>query len=354
MNIYIRVDASIDIGSGHVMRCITLAKQLDSNNFNVVFICREADGDLEELIISEGFIVKLLPKIEVNIWKWMKVNAIKDALETLEVINNEPVHLLVVDHYGIDQSWEKQFLNTKIMVIDDLANRKHFCDVLLDQNYYVNSRDRYKAIVQKKTILCLGPKYALLRDEFFQEYKKNKMLSIFIFFGASDLLNETMKCINALLYLNKKYTFHVVLVVGEQNPNKEELQKSIKNLKSYEFHCQVKNIAELMSKCHFSITAGGTITWERAALGLAGGVIVVADNQLKLTESLVSENATGYIGESKDVDEFDIINFVQNVIENPKLLLDWTGNINRIVQVKEKENLPIIQVINEVLFDAKY
>ncbi|MGL6030717.1 MAG: UDP-2,4-diacetamido-2,4,6-trideoxy-beta-L-altropyranose hydrolase [Kurthia gibsonii] len=354
--VIIRVDASQDIGSGHVMRCLTLAYQLQNCGHQVKFICREADGDLENYIREQGFEVRLLPYIKSNIWEWMKENYKQDVNETTQLLKNEMIDLLIVDHYSIDEKWEKVLSKyvKKIMVIDDLANRRHHCDLLLDQNYYKNKEIRYQKYISNETIQCLGPNFMLVREEFYASYSTNQQPTIFIFFGSVDQTNETLKVLKALGKLQKKRFFHIITVVGSINPKRYEIEAYCQSLSSCEFHCQVDNMAELMAKAHFSITSGGTITWERAMMGLMGIVITVADNQIELTENLNEQQAICYLGESIQVSEEMIYNQVLEIFQKPNLLKTWQVNMNKIFNKEYVMKKPLLEKINEVMADVRY
>lgn len=349
MNIAIRVDASIDIGSGHVMRCLTLAEQFRENGDTVKFICRKTQGSMESVIRKQGFHVDLLIEQQSDIWNWMKNNYESDAIETAKILDGKRLDLLIIDHYGIDEKWENQFQNYKLMVIDDLANRAHNCDILLDQNFYKNANTRYKKYISNKTITCLGPKYMLIRKEFYLEYEKNPETTIFVFFGSMDKTNETLKTLKALKKLQQSYNFGVIVVVGNSNPHKENIKNYCMNMDSCEFYCQVNNMAELMAKCHFSITSGGTITWERSMVELPGLIIVVADNQLELANNLVEINACGLLGETENVTEKDILKAVEYLLNDRTVLEEWLINLNKIVDKNKLMNNPILEKINEVL-----
>ena len=171
MKVVIRTDASIEIGTGHVMRCITLAKQLRGKGATVTFLCREFPGNSMAFIAQEGFKVVSLPFVgEINNIDWIRKNWQQDADDTKSVLEDlhHVVDVLIVDHYGLDARWEKKLKSyvNKMMVIDDLADRPHDCDLLLDQNYYLNIDDRYKGLVPDDCVQLLGPDYVLLRDEF--------------------------------------------------------------------------------------------------------------------------------------------------------------------------------------------
>ena len=310
--IVFRVDSSTQIGSGHLMRCLTLANQLKTKA-EIHFISRNLVGNLNYLIAQNGFkCIELLPANDRNnvlygYEKWLTVKQEQDAKEVKEILKNLDTELLVVDSYAIDETWEKAIRSfvKKIMVIDDLANRKHECDILLDQNYYVDMNNRYKGLVSDKCKLLLGPTYALLREEFYIEKKKQRqrdgrIKNILVFFGGSDLTNETMKTLRALEMLNIE-DITVNVVVGGSNQYKEEVKEFCQRYQWMNYYCQINNMAEMMNQADLAIGAGGTTTWERCFLGLPAIVIAVAENQVIGSRYCGEQHLIWYIGKFDEV-----------------------------------------------------
>ena len=165
--IFIRVDSGVEIGAGHAMRCLSLAQALKKMNFELCFISKKTGGNISKLFTDKGFRVYY---IQDNNSKLKKREIVKnDATQTAKIIikHQTKSSWILVDHYDLDFQWEKslrKYVN-KIIVIDDLA-RKHDSDLLLDQNYNKNLKTRYNQLVPRKCVKLLGPKYALLRNEF--------------------------------------------------------------------------------------------------------------------------------------------------------------------------------------------
>ena len=138
MFVVIRADASKHIGSGHIMRCLTLAKELRNLGAIVEFITRNHSENLNTQIIEQGFKLRLLPNHNKLVEQrtlseyeqWLGVSQSVDAEETIKALSGKQPDLLIVDHYALDYNWEKKLrkIIDKIMVIDDLANRRHDCD----------------------------------------------------------------------------------------------------------------------------------------------------------------------------------------------------------------------------------
>ena len=291
-NIAIRVDASVKMGSGHVMRALTLAQSLRGNGWTCFFFCRLHVGHLVDLIEANGFKVHRLPAIQnakqfanekLHHAEWLGVSQEQDAKDCIERLS-EPLSWLIVDHYGLDSRWERYLrpYTGKVMVIDDLADRVHDCDILLDQNLYSNSAARYWDLIPNSCISLLGPTYALLREEFALERHRlnprgGKMERLLIFFGATDPMALVLKAVEAVAALGKEGVW-VDVIAGTLNAQKEEISKKCSE---YGFHYfeQVSNIASLMAKADVAIGAGGTTVWERCCLGLPSIVSSVAKNQ---------------------------------------------------------------------------
>ncbi|WP_337017388.1 UDP-2,4-diacetamido-2,4,6-trideoxy-beta-L-altropyranose hydrolase [Oceanobacillus massiliensis] len=325
MNICFRVDASTIIGTGHVMRCITLAEELKKNDHNVYFICRLHKGHLSELILRKGFQVFNLDEPTQNrdllVTKhapWLGVTLEQDALETQKVVSSNKLQCdwMIVDHYAIDKSWEQSIKSyvPNIMVIDDIADREHDCSILLDQNYYQNANDRYSDLVPSTCRLLLGPQYALLRDEFIKFHNSPKNIKVnksaLIFYGGSDPINETLKAINAIK--GKDILAHVV--VGPSNPNKEIIKKNCAT-GNILFHYNINYMAKLMHEVDFALCAGGSTTWERYCVGTPAIVTGVADNQIELCENAQHLGVDHYIGTHDSITQSKIENELELFLE---------------------------------------
>lgn len=311
MKILFRVDSSNLIGSGHLMRCLTLAQKYRKEGHNIAFVCRDLEGNLAGIVKEQGFQLYMLPTASkddtlTGYDKWLTVSQAQDAAETIELMQkNGKVNRLVVDSYAIDEIWEKivRPYTNEIFVIDDLANRRHDCDFLLDQNYYLDKEERYKGLVPTNCRLLLGPKYALLRDEFYKAKEKIKprdgqLHNILVFYGGVDATDETSKALQALIRLKSNGELpdvEITAVVGASNVIKDEIA-NICHKAGFKYLCQVNNMAELMAEADLMLGAGGTTTWERCFLGLPAIVTAVAENQLKVCEDCAEAGIIDYLG----------------------------------------------------------
>ena len=318
----IRADASTSIGSGHVMRCLTLAHRLKKEkNAKVVFVMRVLPGNLIGVVEKQGFeVLKLLPanqKYSLNGYGlWLTVPMEVDAQQTIEVLQHylqehcfDVADRLIVDSYALNEQWE-QVLRPycrEIMVIDDLANRKHDCDILLDQNFYLNKDVRYAGLVPEHCKMLLGPEHALLREEFYEAKKHlrkrdGNIKNILVFYGGSDLTNETEKAIKALVQLHDEgYSFTADIITGLSNSRRGKIEKICSKYHFLHYYCQVSNMAEFMNKADLMLGAGGSTTWERLYMELPALVTAVAENQIQGCRDCSHAGIIEYLGINEDV-----------------------------------------------------
>lgn len=310
MCVVVRVDSSTLIGSGHLMRCLALAEKLHKKKkAEILFLSRDLPGNLTNLVQHHGYRLALLPRAGedeslTGYASWLTVTQDEDAQDCIEVLRKEmPIEMLVIDSYAIDEVWEKQIrpFVGKVMVIDDLANRKHDCEILLDQNFYLDKDKRYQGLVPQACRLLLGPRHALLREEFYaaRAHLRNRdgtIHNILVFYGGSDLTNETMKALQAIVRIDGCNRLTVNVIVGVSNPHRDEIKAFCLQYEFLHYYCQVDNIAEFMSEADLSIGAGGTTTWERCFLGLPTIVTAIAENQVKICEDCEKAGYIVYLG----------------------------------------------------------
>ncbi len=364
MKVAIRVDASRRVGTGHVMRCLALARALREKSAHVVFISRAADGDLIPFISAEGFEVRSLkdvpspPNTDDGVYaQWLGVPVETDARESSACLKPEaPWDWVLVDHYALDARWEKIVKASvrKIFVIDDLANRPHDCDALLDQNLQADMETRYRSLVPKDCRLFLGPRFALLRSEFREARRQLKprdgtVKRIFIFFGGVDPTNETEKTLRAFRQLEAS-KLSLDVVVTSVNPNAESVRKLCAELPVARFHRDVKNMAALMAQADLAVGAGGVTSWERCYLGLPSILLILADNQTGPAEALAARGAAWNLGPNSHVGADDIAKAVRRALENPPELKKMSVAALAIMagEESEEENAIVKTILEDV------
>lgn len=339
MHIAVRTDASFTIGSGHVMRCLTLADALRAHGAEVTFVCREHPGNLNDLLRSKGYSVAVLPGAmndfatsgePVAHPPGLGVTWEQDAGDTISALNGAQCDWLLVDHYGIGAEWERTLRAhaARVMVIDDLADRPHECDLLLDQNLFDDMQVRYDGLVPPGCRRFLGPRYALLRDEFIEAKRTLKkrdgiVRRILMFFGGSDPTNETEKALLALKQLHCP-DIHVDVVVGSTNPNGDRIKGLCAAMPNVSYHRQIANMAELMAQADLAIGAGGSTTWERCFLGLPSLVVVVADNQHVPARAADKAGLACYSGTSDMITASVLAKAIHKIIQQPSTLIEMS------------------------------
>lgn len=294
--VIIRTDASTKIGSGHVMRCLTVAHNLKKHDCHVLFWMEPLQGNLIDYVKEQGF------------------KTIRQA---------EQAYLYIIDNYGIDETWERKHRSfaKKIMVIDDLANRAHDCDLLLDQNVVPNYEKRYDRLVPEQTIKLLGPNYLIMRDEFIEarqhlQNRDGQVNRLLVFMGGSDPTNETLKVLEALKQTKSSFQ-QVDVVVGNGNIHKKEIEKICKE-QNLQYHCQIDYMARLMQQADFSIGAGGLTTWERCYVGLPSSSTIVAENQMVTTEYAEELGAVWNLGWHEQVTVETYLSLLDSLQTNNK------------------------------------
>lgn len=306
MKAIIRVDASLNIGTGHVMRCLTLSNALKNKGVLVEFICRAHKGNLIEFLRQNGFKVHVLGlntskdvaidyEYSQSHKEWLGVPSRQDALDCIGILDGIRPDWLIVDHYAIGKNWQEELKGTynKLMVIDDLADRYHECDILLDQTLG-RRREDYKELVPDSCHILVGPQYAVLRPEFtkwrdFSLARKAKLETrkLLITLGGVDKDNVTGQVLKELMYCELLSYMDVTVVMGGNAPHIDKIKQQIDCLPyKVQLKVDVNNMAEIMANSDLAIGAAGATTWERCCLGLPSIQITIAQNQELIAEQV--------------------------------------------------------------------
>jgi UDP-2,4-diacetamido-2,4,6-trideoxy-beta-L-altropyranose hydrolase len=328
-SIIIRCDASLSIGSGHVMRCRTLARELHRRGAAVTFLCRRQHGDLINVLAQE-FPVLDLPDLLLAAKQppqgepshgrelysaWLGCSQEQDAADCLKALSQANItnaNWLVVDHYGLDAQWEAQMLEglagegvLRLLVIDDLADRPHQADLLLDQNFFgADTETRYASLVPDQCQRLLGPHYALLGPEYAQLHPlvppRTELRRVLVYFGGVDPDNLTGLALQALL-APELTDLAVDVVLGFQCPHRQAVEVLVGLRPHTTLHNPQPSLAGLIARADMAIGAGGATTWERACLGLPSVVVAIADNQLPFAQALDQTDKLQLLGTSSSV-----------------------------------------------------
>lgn len=329
MRIAFRADASPRIGAGHIMRCLALAAKLASRGAHISFIYAQLAEHLVALIQQRGYAMCLLNVSEESSDSsnlahaaWLKSSQAEDAAACVALLRSDPVDWLVVDHYALDHRWETavQSCARKLLVIDDLADRKHSCDLLLDQNLYLNSRERYAEKIPTKCVPLLGPAYALLREEF-SEWRdrraaRSKLVrKVHVFFGGFDENDYTSRALRVIGDL-RRTNISLDVVIGREHPNLKFIQDECFRA-GHSCYIQISNMAELMASAELAIGATGSASWERCCLGLATIGVATAPNQQPIAAGLYEAGAIAWVRSPAHF-EHGIALELERLLDNPR------------------------------------
>lgn len=337
MKICFRVDSSVLMGNGHVMRCLTLAKKLKKKGHECIFICRSHEGDLRKFIYESDFrVIALsskfgkeysLSNLDSNTYaKWLEVPWQLDADQTKIILKRELPDWLIVDHYALDSSWESEMAQfvCKIMIIDDLADRNHTGNLLLDQSFG-RKQEHYLKRVPRSCEILVGAKYSLLREEFslYREkslsYRKDvKLDNILVSMGGADKDNFTSLVLQALNFCNLRSETLITVVMGGNSPFISNISEMAPRMRwKTEVLVDVEDMARVMCRSDLAIGAAGSTSWERCTLGLPTIQILTASNQSLIAKNLANAGA---------------VKSIKNVRQLPELIdsaLEWMPGVSK-------------------------
>lgn len=353
MKVVFRVDASTDIGTGHVMRCLTLAHALANKGAQCQFICRAHDGNLIDYIGIQGFQVHVLAlglNAENNLdglehSGWLGVSQIIDAEACIPILQAFSPEWLVIDHYAIDARWEAVLAPycNKLMVIDDLADRPHMCDFLLDQTFGREAVEYLHHVPLGCTVLC-GSKYALLRPEFsvlrnysLERRKNQRLKRILISMGGIDKNNVTCQLLRALKDFNLPSDCYITIVMGDGAPWLHDVQRESQDLEWVtEVLVGIDNMAQVMADSDLAFGAAGSSAWERCCLGLPTIMFVLAKNQIKIAEQLSKIGATVVVPAEHLAQQY-LKKLLNSLISNYDQMTDMTNIAKNLVDGRGAE-----------------
>lgn len=317
--IVFRADASHRIGTGHVTRCLTLAEMLLGHGAQVTFVCREHPGHLTALLRARGLDVRGLPApadpvspADADYASWLGVSAVTDAAETIAALHGKSPDWLVVDHYGLGALWEQELRSHvgRLLVIDDLADRHHDCDVLLDPNHWCDPDSRHAGLVPVGCQMLVGAQYALLGPEYARyrhamRERDGLVRRVLVYFGGSDP-DDMTGMVLALLLAPQFQDLAVDIVIGPNNTKAALIRAEAASRPHTSVHGPRPHLADLMADADVAIGAGGVAIWERLCLGLPSLVVCTAENQRPTCEALSAAGLIDYVGDWKTIGPADL------------------------------------------------
>lgn len=340
------------------MRCLTLATQLLPLH-SITFLCCALPLALQQQIQRAGITTLTTPPLhkgerEVN--ASAVLNEVEQAshaahcIALIDEMNDEPIDILIVDHYQLSASFSKVMRSRckHIIVIDDLADRQHDCDVILDQNLFEDFEFRYDQLVPPHCQKLLGPEFAILRNEFYRPSSVPRNDNhILVCFGGSDPLNLTERVVDVLIEL-KSLAFSADIVVGAAYSCVNALAAKVNCLPNAKLHVACGYISELMKAANTMIGAGGSMHWERAASGVAGIIITLADNQVETTRCLHERHCCLWLGACEEATSEDIIKAVEFAINSPQEMRKIANNAVSLVRANKNPSFVMDTILNIV------
>jgi UDP-2,4-diacetamido-2,4,6-trideoxy-beta-L-altropyranose hydrolase len=328
MQVAFRVDASPQIGTGHVVRCLTLADALRGAGVRTRLVSRHITPALAEMAHDSGHDLKNLPALVTPVdpspahAEWLGTSQDADAEATRQALAGEEWDWLIVDHYALDARWEERLRPSvrRILAVDDLADRPHACDALLDQNLQV-APDRYNGLLPDQCRALLGPSYALLRPEFRDVDPRpasGEIHRINIFFGGFDATGMTLRALDEIAPLLAA-GIAVDVVVGAGTPRQDDIRVRCAALGAV-LHVQTREMARLFAEADLAIGAGGATSWERCRMAVPALVVSVAENQRAGCRALAEAGAAVSLGDVGALARGAIRAAVEKLVAEPATL----------------------------------
>jgi UDP-2,4-diacetamido-2,4,6-trideoxy-beta-L-altropyranose hydrolase len=317
MRVLIRTDGGKSIGSGHVGRCLVLAMALRQRGAVCHFAMRALPGHLGERVAAEGFGFDLLAEPAAGGW-----SAEADAQATQALAADFDPSLVIVDHYGLDARWEAVVGGEReLLAIDDLADRPHACDLLLDQNHHSDAKGRYVGLIPADAATFLGPEYALMHPAFAVAREMVRPADrpverVFIFYGGTDASNETARALAVLARPELRH-LAVNVVVGRNHPDPDGLARLAAWHGNAVMYSERPHLADLLVRADLAFGAGGATTWERCALGVPSVVTTVAGNQEPGIQALSAAGIVQYAGAAGQLCEDGLHASVRALLDSP-------------------------------------
>jgi UDP-2,4-diacetamido-2,4,6-trideoxy-beta-L-altropyranose hydrolase len=303
MKIAIRADSSSKVGTGHINRCITLAKQFKKRNINVIFISRSDKGNINKNIIKSGFRLVTVHR--------KKKNILYDSKKTNYYIKKLNIDFILIDNNFINYSWEKKIdTSCKIILLKDFLNRKTLCQYYI--NYHNIKKINYdkKFLIHKNCVKFYGPKYSIIKPINIKKRIK-PLKNIFIFMGGVDNKNVSSKIISILKSSNF-INFNIKVMIGEKNLRKKIIIKQIKKLKNFSYVSgKYKDLYNFFQNSNFIIINAGVSMYENLAFGNNSLIIAQSDEHRKILKNYSGLNLFNYINNIKKLKKKYLIDLLK-------------------------------------------
>lgn len=313
ISVFIRVDASVTIGTGHLYRCLALATQLKSRGAECTFLCRGLSSAHEALISSADHDLERLRTRDRSVngvdadsySNWLEVTEEEDAEAVCASLHGVD-SIVVVDHYAIGKDWEVRVRDhcASVVAIDDLV-RVHDVDILIDQ-----TPGRLSTAYSASSIgtALTGGEYALLADEFNVTREKRKRLAtssgmdrLVVSMGGVDSSNVTERVVAELFKVSQHYQL-IGVVLPRAAPHHPEVARVVGDAgPPFKLYDTVSDMPEFMESFDLAIGAPGVSSLERLAIGLPSILIPIASNQMG-NAKIMADSGAAVVVDSHDME----------------------------------------------------
>lgn len=340
-----RVDASQKIGFGHYKRCLALAKELCLKGVGCTFVSRDVSPQASDELHRHGIGLQNLKPVsqlpsryrEDN---WLGISPEIDGVESAEFVSALQPAWLVCDNYSIDATWEEKVKSLcQICVIDDLADRHHIADVLVDSAPAGSARRQKYGQLAPYAKLLLGPKFAMLDSSFVLAENVSRQRNItpvtgfirriLVYFGGGCHTSLFKTVADVLAAQN--YDFEVFFVPGDDEETKEYLRAMIPLHQRWHVLNEQPSLAVLMQQCDLALGSLGSATWERCFMGLPSITVSIADNQRTNAEAVVANGCSIYLGFAADVSFDAWLSAIEKIVEDKDILSGMTSRCVKLV-----------------------
>lgn len=349
MRVVIRTDASSEMGVGHARRCLSVARALAQNGVDAQFVVREHALDYDRLLGDGEFPIAVLPSgqqggggADIPHGRWAGVDAPIDVEQTLAAIAGVRPDWVLIDHYGFDARWHRAVAaatGARIAVIDDLADRRLDCDMVIDPNWHKGHSAKYRSVLDRPASILGGAKYALLDPIYLTRTPaspERPVASIGVFMGGADTPNATLAAIEALDLSG--FEGPVEIVSTSVNAQLDSLAKAVAARRDTTLTVDLPNLADFYLRHALHVGAGGSATWERAYCGVAVIAAICADNQEHVLGPLEGLGVVK-LHASRPINPHQMAQELDDLIRNPERRAALSRNASRLVDGKGSQRV---------------
>src|SRR5579883_3311653 len=374
MRVGIRVDASRAMSLGHLTRCLTLADALRERGAEIVFLSAPSTAAWRASVEGRGYEIRILapgsasplhhashgpppplsgggeaPSSPAERGRgtarsavegatahgdWLPWDWRTDAAATIAAID-APLDWLIVDHYALEENWERALraAAARIMAIDDLADRPHDCDLLLDQNAQDEAKDRYAGLVPPAARRLIGPRYALLRPQFAAargRARDGSVKRILVFMSTTDPKGATLLALEALS-APRLAAIPVDVVIGSSSPHLEAIKARAAARGAATVHVDAVDMAALCATADLAVGTGGVAALERCCMGLPTVAMSIAANQKQGLSALAAASAIYHLGDYEDCSSESIAEAITILDRDPSKIQSMSSNATVLV-----------------------